>query len=108
MIDLRLGVGCQEIVGGDKVESVTLTDGTSLDADVVVGDAAGASGVVLLVSIGPTGASSLSCNAIEAGTVGQGEVEGIHPIGCDMSHAGAENFPGHAFFPGLSRHLLGE
>ena len=35
-VDLRLGVGCQEIVGGDKVESVTLTDGTSLDADVVV------------------------------------------------------------------------
>ena len=35
-VDLRLGVGVAEIGGGDRVEQVVLSDGTRLDADVVV------------------------------------------------------------------------
>ncbi len=35
-VDLRTGVGVQAIEGGDRVERVVLTDGTVLDADVVV------------------------------------------------------------------------
>ena len=35
-VDLRLGVGVAEVGGGDRVEQVVLSDGTRLDADVVV------------------------------------------------------------------------
>ena len=35
-VDLRTGVGVQAIEGGDRVERVVLTDGTVLEADVVV------------------------------------------------------------------------
>ena len=35
-VDLRLGVGVAEITGADRVERVVLSDGTRLDADVVV------------------------------------------------------------------------
>lgn len=35
-VDLRLGVGVAEITGADRVERVVLSDGTCLDADVVV------------------------------------------------------------------------
>ncbi len=35
-VDLRLGVGVESITGSDRVEQVVLTDGTRLDADVVV------------------------------------------------------------------------
>ena len=35
-VDLRTGVGVEAIEGGDRVERVRLTDGTVLDADVVV------------------------------------------------------------------------
>ena len=35
-VDLRLGVGVEAITGTDRVEQVVLTDGTRLDADVVV------------------------------------------------------------------------
>ncbi len=35
-VELRLGVGVDAIEGGDRVESVTLSDGTRLEADVVV------------------------------------------------------------------------
>ncbi len=35
-VDLRLGVGVAEIAGVDRVEQVVLSDGTRLDADVVV------------------------------------------------------------------------
>lgn len=35
-VDLRLGVGVDAIEGDDRVESVLLSDGTRLDADVVV------------------------------------------------------------------------
>ncbi len=35
-VDLRLGVGVDAIEGNDRVESVLLSDGTRLDADVVV------------------------------------------------------------------------
>ena len=35
-VDLRLGVGVAEIGGGDRVEQVVLSDGTCLDADVVI------------------------------------------------------------------------
>lgn len=35
-VDVRLGVGVDAIVGGDRVERVLLSDGTSLDAGVVV------------------------------------------------------------------------
>ncbi|MEM7287276.1 MAG: FAD-dependent oxidoreductase [Actinomycetota bacterium] len=35
-VDLRTGVGVEAIEGGDRVERVVLTDGTVLDADVVV------------------------------------------------------------------------
>ncbi len=35
-VDLRLGVGVDEIQGGRRVERVRLTDGTVLDADLVV------------------------------------------------------------------------
>ena len=35
-VDLRTGVGVDSINGGDAVESVTLSDGTIIDADVVV------------------------------------------------------------------------
>ena len=35
-VDLRTGVGVEAIEGGDRVERVVLTDGTVLEADVVV------------------------------------------------------------------------
>ena len=35
-VDLRLGVGVESLNGTDRVEQVVLTDGTRLDADVVV------------------------------------------------------------------------
>ena len=35
-VDLRLGVGVESLTGTDRVEQVVLTDGTRLDADVVV------------------------------------------------------------------------
>lgn len=35
-VDLRLGVGVAEITGDDRVEQVVLSDGTRLDADVVI------------------------------------------------------------------------
>ena len=35
-MDLRLGVGCDAIVGDDHVELVTLTDGSSIETDLVV------------------------------------------------------------------------
>jgi NADPH-dependent 2,4-dienoyl-CoA reductase/sulfur reductase-like enzyme len=35
-VDVRLGVGVEALEGGDRVESVRLADGTSIDADVVV------------------------------------------------------------------------
>jgi 3-phenylpropionate/trans-cinnamate dioxygenase ferredoxin reductase subunit len=35
-VDLRLGVGCQSINGSEQVESVTLTDGSTIEADLVV------------------------------------------------------------------------
>jgi len=35
-VDLRLGVGCQQLVGDDHVTSVQLTNGTSIDTDLVV------------------------------------------------------------------------
>ena len=35
-VDLRLGVGVAEITGADRVEQVVLSDGTRLNADVVV------------------------------------------------------------------------
>lgn len=35
-VDLRLGVGVRSITGADRVEQVVLSDGTRLDADVVV------------------------------------------------------------------------
>ena len=35
-VDLRLGVGVESLSGTDRVEQVVLTDGTRLDADVVV------------------------------------------------------------------------
>ena len=35
-VDLRLGVGVESLTGADRVEQVVLTDGTCLDADVVV------------------------------------------------------------------------
>ena len=35
-VDLRLGVGVESITGSDRVEQVVLTDGTRLDADVVI------------------------------------------------------------------------
>lgn len=35
-VDLRLGVGVAEITGADRVEQVVLSDGTRLDADVVI------------------------------------------------------------------------
>lgn len=35
-VDLRLGVGCAEITGGDQVTGVVLTDGTVVEAEVVV------------------------------------------------------------------------
>ena len=35
-VDLRLGVGVEAITGTDRVEQVVLSDGTRLDADVVV------------------------------------------------------------------------
>ena len=35
-VDLRLGVGVESVTGTDRVEQVALTDGTRLDADVVV------------------------------------------------------------------------
>ena len=35
-VDLRLGVGVESINGADRVEQVVLTDGTRLDADVVI------------------------------------------------------------------------
>ena len=35
-VDVRLGVGCAEIVGTDHATAVTLTDGSSIDADLVV------------------------------------------------------------------------
>ena len=35
-VDLRLGVGVESITGSDRVEQVALTDGTRLDADVVI------------------------------------------------------------------------
>lgn len=35
-VEVRLGVGVESLQGGDRVERVTLTDGTRLDADVVV------------------------------------------------------------------------
>jgi len=35
-VDLRTGVGVDSISGGDRVERVVLSDGTELDADVVV------------------------------------------------------------------------
>ena len=35
-VDLRLGVGCSEIVGEDHVQSVTLTDGSSIETELVV------------------------------------------------------------------------
>ena len=35
-VDLRLGVGVESITGAGRVEQVTLSDGTRLDADVVV------------------------------------------------------------------------
>ena len=35
-VDVRLGVGCAEIVGDDHVTSVVLTDGSTIDTDLVV------------------------------------------------------------------------
>ena len=35
-VDVRLGVGCAEIVGDDHVTSVALTDGSTIEADLVV------------------------------------------------------------------------
>ena len=35
-VDLRLGVGVESITGAGRVEQVTLSDGTRLDADVVI------------------------------------------------------------------------
>jgi len=35
-VDLRLGVGVDAVLGSDRVEGVSLTDGSSVDADVVV------------------------------------------------------------------------
>lgn len=35
-VDLRLGVGVAEVVGGDRVTAVSLADGTELPADLVV------------------------------------------------------------------------
>ena len=35
-VDLRLGVGCDAILGDDRVEAVELTDGTAIEADLVV------------------------------------------------------------------------
>ena len=35
-VDVRLGVGCAEIVGTDHATSVTLTDGSTIDTDLVV------------------------------------------------------------------------
>jgi len=35
-VDLRLGVGCQSINGNGAVQSVTLTDGDTIEADLVV------------------------------------------------------------------------
>ena len=35
-VDVRLGVGCSEIVGADHVSSVELTDGSAIDTDLVV------------------------------------------------------------------------
>jgi len=35
-VDLRLGVGCQEIVGDEHVASITLTDGTNIETELVV------------------------------------------------------------------------
>jgi len=35
-VDVRLGVGCEEIVGDERVRAVTLTDGSSIETDLVV------------------------------------------------------------------------
>jgi len=35
-VDLRLGVGCTEIVGDGHVQSITLTDGSTIETDLVV------------------------------------------------------------------------
>lgn len=35
-VDVRLGVGCEAIVGDERVTAITLTDGTELAADLVV------------------------------------------------------------------------
>ena len=35
-VDVRLGVGCAEIVGDDRVTQVVLTDGSTIEADLVV------------------------------------------------------------------------
>ena len=35
-VDVRLGVGVEQVAGTDRVERVRLTDGTNLDADLVV------------------------------------------------------------------------
>ncbi|MDZ4264924.1 MAG: FAD-dependent oxidoreductase [Mycobacterium sp.] len=35
-VDVRCGVGVTEVAGGDRVQTVTLGDGTELDADIVV------------------------------------------------------------------------
>jgi 3-phenylpropionate/trans-cinnamate dioxygenase ferredoxin reductase subunit len=35
-VDVRLGIGIDALVGGDRVERVRLTDGTVIDADVVI------------------------------------------------------------------------
>jgi len=35
-VDLRTGVGVESVEGSDRVESVTLTDGTRIEADIVV------------------------------------------------------------------------
>ncbi|MGZ0178144.1 MAG: NAD(P)/FAD-dependent oxidoreductase [Acidimicrobiales bacterium] len=35
-VDLRLGVGCEAIVGEEHVESIRLTDGSTIDTDLVI------------------------------------------------------------------------
>jgi 3-phenylpropionate/trans-cinnamate dioxygenase ferredoxin reductase subunit len=35
-VDLRLGVGCEEIIGDDHVRAITLTDGSTIETDLVI------------------------------------------------------------------------
>ncbi|MGD9793422.1 MAG: NAD(P)/FAD-dependent oxidoreductase [Acidimicrobiia bacterium] len=62
-VDLRLGIGVSELRGGRQVEQVVLTDGTVLDADVVLVGIGGAPNVSWLEGSGLELGDGLICDA---------------------------------------------